>query len=551
MGIFIKETLPEESARKQVKYLKNTTKPRKLKVKKWVRRIKNINSLLPMMGGTKLSEEEIVKEVIAPNLPELWSKSFHLAGAHLHQSTKKAMNVLEILENDEQLHKPKLAKPYQRNQRTQVREECTPSRKNMCKHHLHPNAKHEWKDCIYNPKSKNYCGHTGKQDKKKEEENHHIRSKRYNKTVTRHPMSSSSSSENSLKSDTSSVESNYQIEEKSTKQTSDTMSAELLLGTKVSNQTYRTLLDTGSSASIISHEVAKQLQKEELGKIKKTLATKWSTQTGRFVTIAKITAKALTLPQFTTKRTFQATFHVLNKDDKPHFDAIMGRDLQQQLGINVLNSEKHFQWDDILIPMVPKGHWQNKNKILQQLDSKTDLKHEQMLLESNYQPEDLTKIGEKQIHLPFKQQQELQKLLQKYEPLFQGKLGEWANEKFTYQLKPNVQPYHRKPYRVPHAIKKIFRQEIDRLVKEKVFSPNSDSQWGAPTFAIPKKDGRICIVTDFRELNKRLIRTPFPLPNIRDLRDSILHQVEYFTTLDIMQGFYHMKLMIFPKICVR
>ena len=256
MGIFVEETLPEESARKQIKYLKNTTKPRKLNVRKWVRRIKNINSLLPMMGGTKLSEEEIVKEVIAPNLPESWSKSFHLAGAHLHESTKKAMNVLEILENDEQLHKSKHVKPHQRNQRAQARGKRTPSRKNMCKHHRHPNANHEWKDCIYNPKSKNYCGHKGRQDKKKEEENHHIRPKRHNKAAVRHPMSSSSSSENSLKSDTSSVESNYQIEEKNIKQSSDTMSAELLLGTKVSNQTYRTLLDTGSSASIVSHEVA-------------------------------------------------------------------------------------------------------------------------------------------------------------------------------------------------------------------------------------------------------------------------------------------------------
>ena len=120
------------------------------------------------------------------------------------------------------------------------------------------------------------------------------------------------------------------------------MSAELLIGTKVSNQTYRTLLDTGSSASIISHEVAKQFQWEGLGEIKKTTTTEWSTQTGKFTTIAKISTKLLTLPQFTTKRTFQATFHVLNKNDQPHFDAIMGRDLQQQLRIDILNSEKHF-----------------------------------------------------------------------------------------------------------------------------------------------------------------------------------------------------------------
>ena len=37
---YIKETLPEEPARQQVKYLKNTSKPRKPTVRKWMGRIK-------------------------------------------------------------------------------------------------------------------------------------------------------------------------------------------------------------------------------------------------------------------------------------------------------------------------------------------------------------------------------------------------------------------------------------------------------------------------------------------------------------------------------
>ena len=78
-----------------------------------------------------------------------------------------------------------------------------------------------------------------------------------------------------------------------------------------------------------------------------------------------------------------------------------------------------------------------------------------MLLESNYQPQDLTKIGKQKQHLTYDQQQELQKLLQNYDTLFQGKLGKWTNKECMYQLKPNVWPYHGKPYYVPQAIKNI------------------------------------------------------------------------------------------------
>ena len=75
-----------------------------------------------------------------------------------------------------------------------------------------------------------------------------------------------------------------------------------------------------------------------------------------------------------------------------------------------------------------------------------------------------------------------------------------------------------------------------------ILSPNPNSAWGAPTFAIPKKDRKIRIVSDFRELNKRLVCTSFWLPNIRDLCDLILYHIKYFTTLDILQGYYQLKL---------
>ena len=67
------------------------------------------------------------------------------------------------------------------------------------------------------------------------------------------------------------------------------------------------------------------------------------------------------------------------------------------------------------------------------------------------------------------------------------------------------------------------------------------SQWGAPTFIIPKKDKTVRFISDFRELNKRIRRTPYPIPKIKDL----LLRLEGFTygsSLDLNMGYYHIEL---------
>ncbi len=67
------------------------------------------------------------------------------------------------------------------------------------------------------------------------------------------------------------------------------------------------------------------------------------------------------------------------------------------------------------------------------------------------------------------------------------------------------------------------------------------TQWGAPTFIMPKKDGTVRFISDFRELNKRIKRKPYPLPNIQDLLLK-LEGFQYATGLDLNMGYYHIKL---------
>ena len=63
-------------------------------------------------GGEKLNKEELIKEVITPNLPDAWIKPFHLSGEYQHNNNKKVLSALKILENDEQTYSHK---PHQKN----------------------------------------------------------------------------------------------------------------------------------------------------------------------------------------------------------------------------------------------------------------------------------------------------------------------------------------------------------------------------------------------------------------------------------------------------
>jgi hypothetical protein len=83
--------------------------------------------------------------------------------------------------------------------------------------------------------------------------------------------------------------------------------------------------------------------------------------------------------------------------------------------------------------------------------------------------------------------------------------------------------------------------EVEILCKLNVLKRINRSEWGSPTFIIPKKDGTVRFISDFRELNKLIKRKPFPLPKIQDLLLK-LEGFQYATSLDLNMGYYHIEL---------
>ena len=124
--------------------------------------------------------------------------------------------------------------------------------------------------------------------------------------------------------------------------------------------------------------------------------------------------------------------------------------------------------------------------------------------------------------------------------MFDGTLGRWQNELYDIELKDA------RPYPIPQIHEKTLQMEVEHLCKIGVLKKVNRSEWAAPTFIIPKKDGTVRFINDFRELNKRIKRKPYPIPKIQDLMLK-LEGFMYGTSLDLNMGYYHIELTPFSK----
>ena len=85
------------------------------------------------------------------------------------------------------------------------------------------------------------------------------------------------------------------------------------------------------------------------------------------------------------------------------------------------------------------------------------------------------------------EQAKILELLQEFEELFTGTLGDWDCKPVSLQLKEGAQPYHGRPFPIPKKHVETTKQEVQRLCDLGVLKWQDDSEWALPTFIIPKK----------------------------------------------------------------
>ena len=300
-------------------------------------------------------------------------------------------------------------------------------------------------------------------------------------------------------------------------------------------QTVRVLFDSGSSGCLINHKFTTRLKNIS------SHESQWTTKSGMFITKRKCKVE-LILPELHRDKHITWPMHVDESDNiAAKYDVIIGRDLLQGVGIDLLFSTQEIQWSNATAPMRPIDIMKNDavetiaDTILEQEIVDEDVI--QRMTETKYSPADLQAEVSKSSHLTQTEQHQLLQLLIKYESLFDGALGEWKTSPVHLELKEGATPYYGKPYPVPRSQELKVKQEVERMIKYKVLRKISDSEWGMPAFIIPKKDGiTVRSIADLQELNKRIKRKPFPIPKIQDLLLK-LENFQFGTCINFMAIF--------------
>ena len=317
---------------------------------------------------------------------------------------------------------------------------------------------------------------------------------------------------------------------------------------KRSKRMLRVLLDSGADGDLLMvHEGTHSIIPYQ----EKLRPQKWKTSNGTFET-SHVGRLEVLFPEFSRSKVanFRPDIVKVPADHpKPVYDLIIGVKSLAEIGAVLDFSKQQITIDQIVLPMRPHDRLMSPKELRlqfrQDLEPKSTVEatgRVERILDAKYEKADIPQtVHENCKHLTDRQRRLLIELLESFEELFDGTLGDWDTEPIHLELKKDAKPYHGKAFPVPRIHLETLKKEIKRLCELGVLKRQPTSVWASPTFIIPKKNKQVRFISDFREVNKRIVRHPYPLPKI----STVLQEMEGFTyasQLDLNMGYYTIRL---------
>ena len=136
----------------------------------------------------------------------------------------------------------------------------------------------------------------------------------------------------------------------------------------------------------------------------------------------------------------------------------------------------------------------------------------------------------------------LDQMVTQYSDVFERQLGCFPGVVVQIEVDGTVRPEVTPTWRIPTALKEIFKTELTRLQELGVISPvDRPTPWVSSVVVATKKSGALRIYIDPRPLNKALKRERYQLPILDDILPE-LSKAKIFSTVDLRSRYWHCNL---------
>ena len=295
----------------------------------------------------------------------------------------------------------------------------------------------------------------------------------------------------------------------------------------------RALLDSGASSTIVAKNLLLGFKLDHAPQ-----SQVWATPAGDMTT-NQMLKTTFTFDELQPNKTVGWNFHVATLKG---YDMIIGRDMMSALGIDVLFSQERITWEGFDLPF-KEYRIENleENFFIPDPEAVASLENRMGIQTPTYAATQLEDYVLELKYLSPKEQAMLLRLLKHHAEMFDGKLGTWKGTLYHIELQEDAKPYHARAFPVPCFHDQTFGETVEMYVRQGILRKINISQWAAPSYIIPKKNGQARFITDFRELNKRIKHKPYPIPKISEMLQR-MEKFTYATSIDLNMGYYHITL---------
>ncbi len=163
-------------------------------------------------------------------------------------------------------------------------------------------------------------------------------------------------------------------------------------------------------------------------------------------------------------------------NDHVKYDIILGTNFLSKTGVKLNYSEGNIEWFDCSIPLLLPGGLDSKK-----IDAMEDMFHIQVkakifgedwhecfateILDAKYERTDVAEVVKGLTHLNAHQRADLLRVLRENDKMFNETLGVYPHKKVHIDIDPTAKPVHSRPYHVSQIYLKIFKKELDHLVR--------------------------------------------------------------------------------------